>query len=156
MNDTGQIAIVTTSILAPFMPFLIDVGKAASKKLAEVIAQQGGEAAWKKAQALWGKLSAWFGDDPELRSAATMMAVRPQDQTRQSMLAEVLIARLQENPRLAQELTELIGGQSAIQQVLADRGSWVGDIIQHMEGSGEQIVQANENSVIKGVWQSKN
>ena len=154
-NDIGQIAAAVVTTLAPFTPFLIEVGKAGGKKLAEVITEQGGEAAWKKAQALWDKLQARFQDDDEVQVMATVLAVKPEDETRQTLLAEVLGARLQENPALAQELFDLLGGQEAVQQVLAERGSWVEDVTQRMKGGGKQIVQASDDSVIKSVRQIK-
>ena len=154
-NDIGQIAAAVVTTLAPFTPFLIEVGKAGGKKLAEVMAEKGGEAAWKKAQALWDKLQARFQDDAEVQGAATVVAVKPEDEARQTLLAEVLGARLQENPALAQELFDLLGGQEAVQQVLAERGSWVEDVTQRMKGGGKQIVQASDDSVIKSVRQIK-
>ena len=154
-NDIGQTAAAVVTTLAPFTPFLIEVGKAGGKKLAEVMAEKGGEAAWKKAQALWDKLQARFQDDDEVQVMATVLAVKPEDETRQTLLAEVLGARLQENPALAQELFDLLGGQEAVQQVLAERGSWVEDVTQRMKGGGKQIVQASDDSVIKGVRQIK-
>src|SRR5947207_3022354 len=96
--DVGQVTATVVTALAPFMPFFIDAGKSAGLKLAEVIGEKGGEAAWDKAQALWGKLKERFGEDPELISAATMVAAKPNDETRQIMLAEVLGARLKGNP----------------------------------------------------------
>ncbi|MGA9350312.1 MAG: hypothetical protein WBW48_16130 [Anaerolineae bacterium] len=154
-NDIGQTAAAVVTTLAPFTPFLIEVGKAGGKKLAEVMAEKGGEAAWKKAQALWDKLQTRFHDDPEVQVMATVVAVKPEDEARQTLLAEVLGARLQENPTLAQELFDLLGGQEAVQQVLAERGSWVEDVTQRMKGGGKQIVQASDDSVIKGVQQIK-
>ncbi len=153
--DVGQIAAATVAALAPFTPFLIEVGKAGGEKLAEVMAEKGGEAAWQKAQALWGRLKARFDDDPEVKSAATMVAARPEDETRQTMLAEVLGARLGEDPVLARQLLELLGGGEAVQRVLADRGSWVEDVTQRLKGRGQQIVQASDDSVITGVRQIK-
>jgi len=90
-----------------------------------------------------------------VQGAATVVAVKPEDETRQTLLAEVLGGRLQENPALAQELFDLLGGQEAVQQVLAERGSWVEDVTQRMKGGGKQIVQASDDSVIKDVRQIK-
>jgi len=154
-TDIGQTAAAVVTTLAPFTPFLIEVGKAGGKKLAEVMAEKGGEAAWKKAQALWDKLQTRFHDDAEVQVMATVVAVKPEDEARQTILAEVLGARLQENPSLAQELFDLLGGQEAVQQVLAERGSWMEDVTQRMKGGGKQIVQASDDSVIKGVRQIK-
>ena len=153
--DVGQIAAAVVIALSPFTPYLIDTGKAAGKKLAETIAQKGGEATWKTAQSLWAKITAHFGNDPVVKSAATMVADKPEDETRQTMLAEVLGARLKENPALAEELLNLLGGQRAVQQVLADHSSWVEDVTQRMKGSGTQTVKASQDSVIKGVRQIK-
>jgi hypothetical protein len=123
--DIGQIAAATVAALAPFLPYLIDAGRFSGEALAEMIVQKGGEAAWKKAQVLWGRVTARFGDDPEVQSAATMVAAKPEDETRQTLLAKVLSARLAGNPELAQEILALLGGEKGVQQVIADRSSWV-------------------------------
>ena len=119
-TDIGQTAAAVVTMLAPFTPFLIEVGKAGGKRLAEVMAEKGGEAAWKKAQALWDKLQTRFHDDAEVQVMATVVAVKPEDEARQTLLAEVLGARLQENPALAQELFDLLGGQARYAHI-ADR-----------------------------------
>lgn len=152
--DAGQIAATTVTTLAPFTPLLVEVGKAGAQKFTEVIADKGGEAAWNKAQSLWKKLKAHFGDDPEVNGALTLVAVKPEDESRQTLLAEVLGTRLQAYPEVAEEIFNLLGGQQAVQQVLAERGSWVEEVTQQIAGSsGAQTVSAHENSVIKGVKQ---
>jgi hypothetical protein len=153
--DTAQLAAAATVVLSPFVPFLVNTGKAAGKKLAETIAQKGGEATWKTAQSLWTKITDHLGDDQEVKGAAIMVAHKPEDENRQTMLAEVLGARLQENPALAEELLNLLGGQKAVQQVLADHGSWVENVTQRMQGSGIQTIKASNDSVITGVRQIK-
>ena len=50
------IAAAITTALAPFTPFLVEIGKAGSKKLVEVINEKGGDAAWNLAQKLWEKI----------------------------------------------------------------------------------------------------
>ncbi len=152
--DVGQIAATTVTALAPFTPLLLEVGKAGGQKFTDVIAEKGGEAAWNKAQSLWRKLKAHFGDDPEVTGALTLVAVKPEDESRQTMLAEVLGTRLKANPEVAEEIFNLLGGQQAVQQVLSARGSWVEEVTQQIAGSsGAQTVSARENSIIKGVKQ---
>jgi len=153
--DIGQITAAAVAALAPFLPYLIDAGKFSGGALAEMVVQEGGEAAWKKAQTLWGKLKTHLGDDPEVTSAATMVVARPEDETRQTMLAKVLGDRLQASPELAQEILSLLGGQEGVQKVLADRSSWVEDVSQRMKGTGTQTVEAKDHSVIRGVRQIK-
>ncbi len=65
------------------------------------------------------------------------------------MLAEVLGARLKEDPALAKELFDLLGGQEAVQQVVAERGSWIEDVKQAIEGAGSQAIRATDDSVIR-------
>lgn len=154
-TDIGIIAAAIVSTLAPFLPFLVEVGKAGGEKLAEVIAEKGGKAAWERTRALWGRLKARLGKDSEMDGAVKLVAAKPEDESRQAMLAEVLGARLREDPALAQELFALLGGQKAVQQVLAERGSWVEDVVQRMQGTGAQTVWAKGDSVIKGVRQKQ-
>ncbi len=153
--DIVQIGAATAATVAPFAPFLVEAGKVGGQKLVEVIAEKGGEAAWQKAQALWGKLSLYFGDDPEVTSMATLVAIRPEDEARQKMLAEVISTRLQESPELAQELFYLMGGREAVQEVVAGHSGWIEDINQKMRGQGTQSVKAGDEGVIKGVTQEQ-
>mgnify|MGYP006297403901 CR=1 FL=1 len=149
----AEISVAVVDRLAPFLPFLIEAGKTSVKKLSEVMAEKGGETAWNKAQALWRKVKTRFGGDSEVQSAATVVAAKPEDGSRQTMLAEILNRRLQEDPVLAKELLDVLGGKTVVQQVLADRSSWVENITQKAMGTGEQTVHASDDSVITGVKQ---
>lgn len=149
----AQVAAAAASLLAPFMPFLIETGKVGGKKLTEVVAEQGGEATWDRAQSLWKKISDRWADDIEVKSAAGMVASDSESNERRAMLSEVLDARLNANPAFAQELLGLLGGREAIQEVLAKRGGSATDIRQSMRGTARQIVEADEQGMIKGVDQ---
>lgn len=149
IGDIGQIAAAVVTTLAPFTPFLLDVGKAGGKKLAEVIAEKGGEVAWNKAQAVWNVLKAHFGADQEVISAVGLVAAKPHDETYQTLLVKVLGTRIQADPELAQQILQLLGGQQGVKQVLADR-SLVEDITQ--KGPGSKKVQARK-SIVRRVSQ---
>jgi len=155
IGDIGQIAAAAVSMLAPFTPFLIDTGKAGGQKLAEVIAEKGGEAAWNKAKALWDICQANFDDDMEVKGSTMMLAARPNDESRQTTLAEILGTRLHERPEIAEKIFEMIGREQAVQQVLANRGSWVEQVVQSIKGTvgGSQLIRATDNSTIKNVQQ---
>lgn len=154
--DIGYVAASLVTFIAPFMPALLEAGKAAGQKWAESLATKGGEATWNKAQALWEKIHARFGEDPKVRGAALLVSADPEDNTAQTLLATTLGKHLQVDPQFAQELVHLMGGEQAIQEVLAKRGSWVEEVAQEMKGIGRQTIQASENSVIKNVRQIKN
>jgi len=153
--DIEVLAAAVTTALAPFTPYLIEASKEAGKKLAETIGEKGGESAWEKAQGLWEKIKPHFGNDPKVKGAALMVSAEPSDESSQTLLATTLATRLKENPKLAQELLELLGGQNSVQQIIANRKSWVRDVTQQMSGSGEQTVKADNNSHIQDVKQIK-
>lgn len=153
--EIGQIAATLVTTLTPFMPFLVDAGKISGQKFVETIAEKGGEAAWNKARTLWNKVEDHFGNDVEVTSAATMVAIKPDDERRQETFAEVLGTRLKEDTSLVEEFFNLLGGQQAIQQVLAERESWVENVTQLIVGpSGSQSTAARDNSTISGVKQN--
>jgi hypothetical protein len=151
IETAGAIA----TFLAPFMPYLKEAGKIAGKKLVEVIAEKGGDAAWQKAKGVWAKITGRLGDDPELASAAGLLAAKPDNATYQTIFATALASSLEKNPEFSKELLELMGGEKAIQEILAERGSWIEDVKQEMEGSGRQTIKATDDSVIKGATQTQ-
>lgn len=153
--DIGLLAAALTTAIAPFIPYLLETSKVAGNKLAERIAEKGGETAWNKAQEIWGKIKSHFDGDPKVKGAALMVSAEPNDESSQALLAKALATRLIENPKIAEELLDLLGGQNAIQTVLANRKSWVKDVTQQMSGKGEQTVKADNNSRIQGAKQIK-
>ena len=116
-QDIAQIAAATVTVLAPFTPLLVEAARFSAQALAEMAVQKGGEAAWRKAQALWRKLRSKCENDPELTGAVALVAARPEDEARRTMLAEVLGIRLLQNPVLAQDLLALLGDQQTVQQL---------------------------------------
>lgn len=153
--DSGLIAASIVNFIAPFTPFLIDSGKEGGKKLLETISEKGGETAWNKAQELWEKLKLHFENDPKVKGAIMMASAEPKDENSQKILTDILTIRLKENPQLAKEFFDLLGGQDAIQKILADRKSSVNDVQQQISGAGRQTIKADRNSRIKGVKQIK-
>lgn len=154
-TNITQVAAATVTALAPYMPLLIYTAKFTAEAIGEMVVQKGGELAWQRAQSLWGKIKARFGDDGVIDGAATMVAAKPEDANLQKILATQLAERLKQQPELANELLELLGGKESMQKIIADRSSWVEDVTQEMAGSGSQIVRASDDSVIKGVKQIK-
>ena len=141
----AQVAAAIAATLAPFTPYLVEGGKR--------FAGKAGEAAFTEAQIIWGKIKAHFGEDPKIKGAALMVSADPQDETSQAMLAKAIAARLKEKPELTQELFGLMGGQDAVQKVLANH-SWVKNVVQEMSGGGKQTVSAKD-SAVEGVRQVK-
>lgn len=146
--DIVTVTAALTAALAPFTPYLIEGGKK--------FAGEAGDAAWKKAQELWGKLNEHFGNDNKLKGKILSVSADPEDKEEQTGLVRVLADRLKENPQLAEDFYKILGGsEQALQAVLADRSSWVEGIIQDMQGSGQQTINASDDSVVINVKQTK-
>ena len=112
--DIGLIASAVGATLAPFTPFLLNISIEGGKKLAEVMAEKGGEAAWNKAQSSWHKIKDRAGDDPKVQGAALMVSAGPEDVSAQAILVRALDACLRKYPDLAQEFADLLGGEPGI------------------------------------------
>lgn len=150
-----EIATATAATLAPYLPYIIKGGQAAGEKIAEAFGKTSGEAAWKKAGAIWNKIKEHFGEKPELEQAAGLVAMQPEDRSYQTALAKSIASYIETRTDLRQDLLNLLGGEEAIQKVLADKSSWIEDVTQDLQGTGTQTVEAANHSVIKNVKQSR-
>jgi hypothetical protein len=147
-----QIATAAASLLAPFMPFLIEGVKEAAKGLGQSV----GKASYEQARSIWAAIKSNIGDNKKIDKAAKVLMEKPQNEDYQAQLAIALAEQLKARPDLAKELFTLLGGQDSIQEVLAEKGSWVENIEQTTGGKGNrQKVHAKNDSVIKGVKQIK-
>ncbi len=121
-----------TAFISPFLPFLLKLGGKAIDKSAESAAGKFGEAAFGKAQAVWGKLGPQVEAKEAAKEAAIDVANKPSDRTQ--LVLEVQLEKLLEQD---EEL------RKAIAQILQEDAS---------DGtSGTQIVQnvvGNQNQVI--------
>jgi hypothetical protein len=84
-----------------------------------------------------------------------LVAAKPEDETYQTVFAKALATYLEKNPDFAKELVNLMGGEDSVQEVLAERDSWIGDVRQEMAGPGRQTLKASDGSVIQGATQIK-
>lgn len=153
--NTAQVAAAMVTALAPFMPILLETAKFSAGAIGEMIVQNGGEIAWQRAKVIWERLGRRYRDDGVITGAATMVAAAPENEDVQKVLATMLAECLAQEPALVQELVALLGGSAAVQQVLADKDSWVENVEQDLTGDGTQRVEAKDRSVIKGVRQVK-
>jgi hypothetical protein len=142
MDTYIEVAAATVKALAP------------AEAIAEMVVQKGGEAAWKKAQAIWIRIKSRFDNDPVITSSATMVANLPNDEHIQTAFASILAERLQENHELTNALIVLLGKET-IQKVTAENNSWIENVRQRIKGNlGSQIIHADKNSIIINVDQS--
>ena len=111
---------ILTTFLSPFLPYLLKKGEQA----ADAAIERFGEAAWKRAQALWGKLRPKVEDKEAAREATEDVAAAPDDELARSALQLQLRKLVADDPDLAAELAELLeDGRRA--GIMADNGAVV-------------------------------
>jgi hypothetical protein len=117
-TQLGELAAAAAVTLAPFTPYLVKAGE----KAVEEVGKKVGGVAWEKAQAVWAKIKARFGDDKEIDNAVGLVATDPDDEDYRATLAKVLGKKLAAQPDLADDLVALLGGFDAVQEMTARAG----------------------------------
>ncbi len=128
---------VLTAFLAPFLPYLMNLGN----KAVEGAAQKSGEDAWDKAKTIWKKLQPKVEAKEAALEAATDVAAEPEDEDSVASLRRQLKKILDNEPALAQEIAQLMQGDAATgssgtafqQNVTGNQNKTVGQ----MQGSGK-------------------
>jgi hypothetical protein len=118
-----------TAFLSPFLPTLLKLGGKALEKATESASGKFGEAAFAKAQAIWGKLS----PNVEVKKAAIKIADNPEDED----LKAVLRVQLKDLFNQDEELMK------AIEQILkedAPDGTPGSQIVQNVTGNQNQVI----------------
>lgn len=151
MIDLVSVSVAAVSLLSPYLPQLLSLGKTAGEKIGEAVLDKSLDAAGGQVKKLWDKISGYFKDDVEVTSAATMVAASPKDSLRQEMLGQVLAERLKAHPELAEELVKIMGGGERVQQINAGNEAIIRDIRMKMAGSGKQSISGGDKAVIKRV-----
>jgi hypothetical protein len=95
---------VLTSFLAPFLPFLMQLGN----KAAEAAAGKLGEDAWNKAKAIWEKLHPKVEAKEAAKEAAKDVALNPNDEDLQAALRVQLKKLLEQDEALTKAIAQLM------------------------------------------------
>lgn len=125
-----------TAFLSPFLPHLIKLGGQAAGKVTEVVSEKFGEAAWKKAQKIWGRLHSEVEEKEDLKVAAIQVAAKPDSNARQAVLQEELEVLLSENQQLAAAIAQIMEedapdgtpGTQIVQNVVGDKNQVIGQV----------------------------
>ena len=139
-----EVASAVTACLAPYTPYLIEAGKK--------FAGEAGASAWKKAEQIWTKIVSG-GDASEVKAAAKALSKDVDDADFGELLAAAIARHLEARPGLADELTSILGGEAAVQQILAEDNAFVSGVKQRMQGPGRQTVKASGSARIENAEQ---
>lgn len=130
------------AVLAPLLPYLTGIGKAAAGVAVERAGKALGEAAVRRSAALWDRLWPQLRGQAPAREAVAAIAEHPDDKGARTALAREVAVLLGGDPELAREAAALI-------RQVRDRGVAidVGDIAI----SGDQnVVQVGEHNISIG------
>lgn len=92
-----------TSFLAPFLPYVVQAGQKVAGKAADAI----GDEAANYAQKLWERLRPGVESKPAAQEAVEEVAANPEDEDALGALRIQLRKLLEEDEKLAAELTEI-------------------------------------------------
>ena len=119
--------------LSPFLPYLSQLGRKTTDKAVESAASKFGEAGWKKAQDIWGKLSPKVAAKPAALEAVADVIEKPKDAAYQIVLQVQLKKLLDQDPDLAKAIEQIliaesdgIPGTQIVQNIIGDRNQVIG------------------------------
>jgi hypothetical protein len=133
MKSLGMEIATLTAFISPFLPFLLKLGGKALEKSTESASGKFGEAAFAKAQAVWGKLEPKIETKESTKEAAIDVANNPDDQDLQAALRVQLKKLLEQDEDLFK----------AIEQILkedAPDGTSGTQIVQNVTGNQNQVI----------------
>jgi hypothetical protein len=122
-----------TAFLSPFLPTLLKLGGKALEKATESASGKFGEAAFKKAEAVWAKLSPKVEAKEAAKEATIDVANSPEDEDSQAALRVQLKKLLEQDEDL----------MKAIEQILqedAPDGTPGTQIVQNVTGNQNQVI----------------
>ena len=122
-----------TAFIAPFLPFLLNLGKKAAETLTERGSQQFGDAAWQKAQRAWKLLSPKVEAKEAAKEVAVDVATNPEDEDSLAALRLQMRKILEKDESLATEIAQLLDAD-------APDGTPGMQIVQNVTGNKNQVI----------------
>jgi hypothetical protein len=125
-----------TAFISPFLPFLLKIGGKALEKSTESASGKFGEAAFAKAQAVWGKLKPKVEAKEAAKEAAIDVANSPEDEDMQAALRVQLKKLLEQDEELMKAIEQILAadasdgtsGTQIVQNVTGDRNQVIGQV----------------------------
>ncbi|MEL6401725.1 MAG: hypothetical protein AAFR26_22020 [Cyanobacteria bacterium J06626_4] len=130
-----DIALVT-AFLTPFLPHLLKLGGQAASNVTDVVSEKFGEAAWAKAQKIWGCLRPKVEEKEGLKVAATQVASKPESPAWKAAWEEELQTLISENPDLATAISQIMKdespdstpGNQIVQNIVGEKNQAIGQV----------------------------
>jgi hypothetical protein len=132
-----------TAFLSPFLPTLLKLSGKAVEKATESASGKFGEAAFKKAEAVWAKLSPNVEAKEAAKEAAIDVANSPEDEDSQAALRVQLKKLLEQDEELMKAIEQILAAD-------APDGTFGTQIVQNVTGNRNQVIGQATNSNVFG------
>ncbi len=128
--------VTLTAFLSPFLPTLLKLGGKAVEKATESASGKFGEAAYKKAEAVWARLSPKVEAKESAKEAAIDVANNPEDEDSQAAMRVQLKKLLEQDEELMKAIEQILkedapdgtSGTQIVQNVTGDRNQVIGQM----------------------------
>jgi hypothetical protein len=146
MEPVTTLSAGLVALLAPLLPYLTGIGKAAADAAAERTGQAIGKAALQRSTALWRRLWPRLHDQRRAREAVIAIARDPAAEQARAVLADEIAVLLTGDPKLASETAALL-------RKVRNRGVRID--VERIKISGDQnVVQLGEHNLSIGQAQN--
>ena len=122
-----------TAFISPFLPFLLKLGGKALEKSTESASGKFGEAAFAKAQAVWGKLEPKVEAKEAAKEAAIDVANSPEDEDSQAALRKQFKKLLEQDEELFKAIAQILAAD-------VPDGTSGTQIVQNVTGNQNQVI----------------
>jgi hypothetical protein len=136
--DPASLATGLVAVLAPLVPYLAGLGRAAADAAAERSGRALGEAVIDRADELWDRLWPRLRRRPDAQQAVTTLAHDADDGRARAALANELAAILAGDPDLARGAAGLLASATG-RRVSVEAGDWT------VTGDGNVVQQGDQN-----------
>jgi hypothetical protein len=151
-----DIAIAATSMLAPYLPQIIEGAKVVGEKITTAALGELSKQAFAKAKDIWSTLRSRGDKSAKVQEAAELLAKNEKDTSvLKEDLAKAILELISNDHELSESLLRILGNESGIQEVRASDTAWVVDVTMNLSGGGTQSVKASEDSRVKNINMTK-
>lgn len=142
--EITQLAQVSLSLIAPFLPALFAISTNIGEAMAEEFAGKMGEDSWELAKKLWQKISSSEHAE-QTKQSAKVVADNPGRQAYQDILQEDLLVQLEKDIELVNVLQKLLNKNQETVQKISLYESTAKNINQLSSQAAKQIVSVTRS-----------
>jgi hypothetical protein len=151
--DFVSIAAAATQFV---VPYLVKLRETAQESVAKKAGELTVDKAFDGARHVWSVVKDWYRDDHKFIKLSDYLEADPSDEDSQQITTRELAKRLEGDPAKADELKRLLGGENAVNSIIAGQEAEIDGVRQKIKGSGKNLINVGDKAKIKNVAQEIN